>query len=241
MGGCVTYHPNVIPLLSTRQVSAAAYMEVAGEPGGDFYDYYLHPDGKISFLIGDVSGKGWKAAQYMHYTLNAFRELIKDNPSATELIHQLNKRVSSAFDRLHFVTLTYVQINQTGKYFSYVRAGHCPLLYYSAPKHTCNFLDDKGLGLGIIRNNVFSANLYEYYIEWEKNDLLILYTDGLTETEDKDTGRIFCPELLCQTVLHTQSQPPVAICSSILNAFHQAVAEPRNPDDLALIVIKFAR
>jgi serine phosphatase RsbU (regulator of sigma subunit) len=235
----VTYQ-QAVSLYENEYLSAAGFLEVPHNPGGDFYDFYENEEGKISFIIGDVSGKGQMAAYYMRSTKSIFRQLAKENLSASELIGKLNDSVSAVYDKLHFVTLTYLQVDSSQKQFSYIRAGHCPLLYYSATKNECTYFEDKGMGLGIIRDAVFSAQLHEYKMNYHANDVLVLFTDGFIEAVDDVTGNTFDMGNMKNVLQNLNAEPAEAICNGILNAFRQRVTQPRNPDDLALIVIKFA-
>jgi serine phosphatase RsbU (regulator of sigma subunit) len=235
-----THSPQVLSLVANNKVSAAGYLEVAGEPGGDFYDFFEHAPHKISFIIGDVSGKGSKAAAYMLETKRYFRQLAGENLAPTDLIERLNESVSAVFDKLHFVTLTYVQLNTSVRQFSYIRAGHCPLLYYTASNNECFYFKDKGLGLGIIRNRFFSSQIHEYKVMYNSNDILVLFTDGLIESEDTLTNNVFNLKKLKDVVSALSEHTAQAICNEILHAFRKEISRPKNPDDMALIVIKFA-
>jgi phosphoserine phosphatase RsbU/P len=218
----------------------AGYMEVADKPGGDFYDFYRHDNGKISLIIGDVSGKGQLAAQYMQATKNIFRELVVKNLTAAELISRLNENVSAIYDRLHFITLTYVEIDTAGKMFTYIRAGHCPVLFYSAEKNHCSYLEDKGTGLGIVRDGAFSAMIHAYTIPVNSNDIVVLFTDGFVEAVDEMSGNLFETNDLKVVVESEHDSHSDAICNSILQQFRTCIKTQKDPDDLALIVIKFA-
>jgi len=235
----ITYQ-QAVSIFENEFLNASGFIEVAGEPGGDFYDFYESADGKISFIIGDVSGKGQKAAHYMQETKSVFQRLAKENLPPRELVNQLNQSVSETYDKLNFVTLTYLQVSNTKSQFSYIRAGHCPLLYYSAEKNECEYFNDNGIGLGIIRDGVFSARLYEYQKSFQPNDVVVLFTDGLIEAIDELSGNTFEMADVCSSLQKQHENTSEAICSGILNEFYRKIKSRKNPDDLALIVIKFA-
>jgi phosphoserine phosphatase RsbU/P len=232
-------YQSAVSIFTNSAIDAAAFLEVADEPGGDFYDFVESPEGNTSFIIGDVSGKGQAAADYMRQTKKAFHALVKENAAPVNLIKNLNDAVSDCYDKLHFVTLTYLQVAADKKQFSYIRAGHCPLLYYSAAENECSYFDDKGIGLGIIRNGVFSAMMHKYTVSFGSNDVMVLFTDGLTEATDELTGKTYSMDTLRQTLMNNKEQPAQAICDGILHDFRTAIQQQKNADDLALIVIKF--
>jgi sigma-B regulation protein RsbU (phosphoserine phosphatase) len=232
-------YQSAVSIFSNSLFNAAAFIEVVDEPGGDFYDFYETPDGNTSFIIGDVSGKGQVAADYMRETKKVFHSIVKENLLPADLINKLNDSVAATYDKLHFVTLTYLQIDIIQKQFSYIRAGHCPLLYYSAAKNTCEYFEDKGIGLGIIRDNVFSAMMHEYKMNFGSNDVLVLFTDGLIEAVDELSKNSFTMDALSRTLLNHKEHNAQDICDGILNSFRSVIHSQKSPDDLALIVIKF--
>jgi serine phosphatase RsbU (regulator of sigma subunit) len=132
-----------------------------------------------------------------------------------------------------------LQIDNLQKQFSYIRAGHCPLLYYSAAKNSCEYFEDKGIGLGIIRDNVFSAMMHEYKMDFGSNDVLVLFTDGLIEAVDESSQNSFTMDALCNTLRNYKECTAQDICNGILNDFRSVIHSQKSPDDLALIVIKF--
>jgi phosphoserine phosphatase RsbU/P len=218
----------------------AGYMEVADKPGGDFYDFHQHDNGNISLIIGDVSGKGQLAAQYMQATKNIFHELVVKKMPAAELINRLNESVSVIYDRLHFITLTYVEIDVVNKLFTYIRAGHCPVLFYDYKKNLCRYMEDKGTGLGIVRDGAFSATIHNYKIPVNSNDIVVLFTDGFVEAVDEESGNLFEMSDLKTVVESNYKSNSDTICNSILQQFRSRIKTQKDPDDLALIVIKFA-
>ena len=232
-------YQSAISIFSNAWINAAGFIDVADEPGGDFYDFYETPDGNTSFIIGDVSGKGQAAADYMRETKKAFHAIVKENPSPVSLITKLNDSVSVSYDKLHFVTLTYLQADADKKQFSYIRAGHCPLLYYSAAKNECSYFDDKGIGLGILRNGIFSAMMHEYKVNYGSNDIVVLFTDGLIEAIDELSGNVFEMNDVKKAFQKRIHLPAEEICNGILADFRVVIKSRKNPDDLAMIVIKF--
>ncbi len=229
--------PNTFP--NDASVEISAFIEPSRELGGDFYDYFELKNNRLAIVIGDVSGKGMPAALYMAEIKGIFQALTQFDLSPEDLIEKANHAISACFDRNHFVTLAYLIIDKNERKFSYVRAGHCPLLFHQSELNKVSFLEDKGIGLGILRNVVFATHIHIYEHAFNANDMLVLYTDGLVETEDRITRKTYDYGDLMKSLNRARKTTALAVKEQILEDFRDAIAHPENPDDLALIVIKF--
>jgi serine phosphatase RsbU (regulator of sigma subunit) len=217
----------------------AGFIEPSKELGGDFYDFFQLDNNKTAIVIGDVSGKGMPAALYMAEIKGIFQSLAQFNLSTKELILKANETISNCFDKSHFVTLAYVVIDKGTKKFTYVRCGHCPLLFYEFKTNNTEYFTDKGIGLGIIRSKSFENHIYLYEKEFHANDILVLYTDGFIEAIDKRTKKLFGFNEMKLSLETARKITAEDIKRDILNDFKHTVTLQENPDDLALIVIKF--
>ena len=164
----------------------SAFSKPAAEVGGDYFDTYKINNHRIAIVIGDVSGKGTSAAFHMSQMKGIFQSLVQLNLSARDFIIKANNALSGCLDRTSFITSTYFVIDTERKKFEFSRAGHCPTLYYSAKKNTVTFLEDNGLGLGILRDDQFDEFVEVNEVEYDSGDILFLYTDGITEAKNSD-------------------------------------------------------
>ena len=150
-------HDSLIPthVEVNDDLEISAFSDAAAEVGGDYFDTYKMDPNRLAIIVGDVSGKGTSAAFHMSQMKGVFQSLVQLNLSAKEFIIKANNALSGCLDRTSFITATYFIIDSSSKKFEFSRAGHCPTLYYSAKDKKVSFLEDNGLGLGILRDHQF--------------------------------------------------------------------------------------
>ena len=147
--------------------------------GGDFYEVNELPDGRIAVVMGDVSGKGLQAAIHLATCKNMIKALMYTHPGdPARILCELNDAINLYFDLSFFVTVFYGVIDTLAGTLTYASAGHPPavLICESGRVHTC--LPSTGTPVG-------SGQSCEYWaqcIDVEPSDLLLLYTDGVTDT-----------------------------------------------------------
>ena len=169
-----------------EDVEMSAFSKPAAEVGGDYFDTYKINDHRIAIVIGDVSGKGTSAAFHMSQMKGIFQSLVQLNLSARDFIIKANNALSGCLDRTSFITSTYFIIDSRQKKLEFSRAGHCPSLYYSSKENKVSYLEDNGLGLGILRDEQFNQFVEVNEINYNSDDILFLYTDGITEAKNAD-------------------------------------------------------
>jgi serine phosphatase RsbU (regulator of sigma subunit) len=234
-------HKNLLPkhFPQHQLFEIAGFIEPSKELGGDFFDYFHLDDDRLALVIGDVSGKGMPAALYMAEIKGIFQSLAQFNLSPEEVIYKANETISDCFDKSHFVTLAYVVIDKKNHKFLYVRCGHCPLLYYNFKTNQTNYFEDQGIGLGIVRTSNFKQHINLYEKEFHKNDMLVLYTDGLIEAVDKKTQKSYGFNELIRSLETARKITVTDTMKDLLSDFNNTISVQENPDDLAIIVIKF--
>lgn len=147
---------------------------------GDYFDFAIRPDGKMYFVIGDVSGKGVTAGLMMAGLQVAFRIFSKSDPDPATLVTQLNAALKENLPRSKFVTLFLGRLDTNSGAVEYVNAGHTPPLWLR--KDGARELTESDLLLGIIPDAVF----YNRTLQLEPGDSLVLFTDGVTEARDEE-------------------------------------------------------
>ena len=151
--------------------------------GGDFFDYL--PAGeegeRLGVAVGDAASKGLSAAVEALYVSGALKMGVELQTNMASLVKKINNLVNWTFSDSRFVTL-FVGEFTDGKsgLFLYVNAGHNPPFFYKKSKDEFSQLDPTGPALGIAPN----ARYYIGNVNFEKGDILILYTDGITEATD---------------------------------------------------------
>ncbi len=148
--------------------------------GGDYYDYLLFPDGRVGVLVGDVAGKGMPASLLMSSLQARCQVLFEDGDDLARKIGRLNKAVSANCPDNRFITFFMGVIDPTNGEFVYTNAGHNPPVVVRA---TGEFETLKGAG-GVILGILPMATYQEARMTLNHGDVLVLFTDGVTEAPD---------------------------------------------------------
>src|SRR5215212_403188 len=146
---------------------------------GDYYDFAIRPEGKVYFVIADVSGKGVTAGLMIAGLQVTFRIFSKSDPDPATLVTQLNVALKENLPQSKFVTLFLGRLDTKTGMIEYVNAGHTPPLWLS--KNGAVELTESDLLLGVVSRAEFNTRR----LQLDPGDSLILFTDGLTEARDR--------------------------------------------------------
>lgn len=215
-----------------------AFSEAADEVGGDYYDTYRINKDKIAIIIGDVSGKGTSAAFHMAQMKGIFHALAQLNLSATEFLIKANRSISTGLDKTSFITVSYFIINEKDGTVEFARAGHCPTLYYSTETQSSTYFTNKGLGLGIIRNDDFENYVQVYSFEYKPGDVMVLYTDGITEAKNSKNDE-YGYERLKAVLKENATMTAEDIQVSLIGDLYEFCEQKELDDDYTTVIIKF--
>jgi len=152
---------------------------------GDYYDFAVRPNGRVYFVIGDVSGKGVTAGLMMAGLQVAFRIFSKSDPDPATLVTQLNVALKENLPQSKFVTLFLGRLDTNTGEIEYVNAGHTPPLWLR--RNEVQEMTDSDLLLGVVTK----AEFVNRKLQLAPGDSLILFTDGLSEARnaaDADLG-----------------------------------------------------
>ena len=182
----------ISPKLATLDV-ATCYLPALAEAeiGGDFFDILDFGGGKVGLVVGDVSGKGMKAAVHTAEAKYMLRGFASENPDPQHVMTMLNKAISTYVEEFNFVTLIYALIDPEERTLTYANAGHEPPLILHQDTRTVTELKPDGPVLGVVNDHDYAAGRADL----TKDDLLILYTDGVTDVPGNG-GRFGCERLV---------------------------------------------
>jgi sigma-B regulation protein RsbU (phosphoserine phosphatase) len=207
----------------------------ANTVGGDFYDVIPLPDGRLALAIGDVAGKGSPAALLMALLLAMLRTLVDEGLETSRLIERLNAQVAKHSPASRFITFFFGLYDPASGALDYVNAGHLPPVIRRADGRfeRITGATGSGLALGMFEEAKYATNQTRI----EPGDLLLLYTDGITEAENP-AGRAFEEPGLESVLAQSWSSDVLEIGRTILSAVEHYAAEARLQDDLTALVLK---
>jgi len=202
---------------------------------GDYYDFLSLPEGRLGIVIADVSGKGVAASLIMTMCRAVLRSLAATQKSPAQVLRLLNQQLYDDIQEDMFVTIIYAILDPTNHVITLARAGHeIPLLWKNGHVEP---LKSPGMAIGIDSGELFDANIQEIAISLEAGDLLLLYTDGVTEaqnTQQQEFGRENLKNALC-TSAESGAQKTVENIILHINRFKGDAAAY---DDITLIAIQ---
>lgn len=219
------------------------YWRTAREVGGDFYDIFLLPDGRLGLVIADVADKGMPAALFMTLVRTLVRATVQSLETPDQVLRRVNEIIEPDAPQGMYVTLVYAVIDlQTGR-MDYANAGHNPPLVQRSGERRLDNLIRTGMALGVVSDNPIEGK----QITLEPGDYLVLYTDGITEAFSPQ-GELYGNQRLQETIRAfdegalTDAQPHPATARALLNAIDGAVSkfveDAPLSDDLTLVVVK---
>jgi sigma-B regulation protein RsbU (phosphoserine phosphatase) len=201
--------------------------------GGDFFDFYQLPDGRWAFVIADVSGKGVPAAMFMAFSVTVLRFAMGLSFTPIEVMDRANQVMISDQKSKMFATVfvTYLDLD-TGK-IECASAGHNPPLLYRAREGRCEYLEISGVAMGLFTNATFEQESSIL----EPGDILVMYTDGITEIVDA-ADEEFGEEQLEGLIVENAALSAQGLTDLIVESITEFAIHQGTFDDETLIVIK---
>jgi sigma-B regulation protein RsbU (phosphoserine phosphatase) len=199
--------------------------------GGDFYDVFWLPDGRVGLLMADVSGKGLPAAIQTAMVKYMLRSYAIEDASPASVLMRLNRGLCAFIDPDLFVTAFYGLLCPDSGRLHYGNAGHDSPILALKQQDFCTSLDTTGPALGLDP----AVAYFERTVHFNPGDLLLLYTDGVTDARRGD--ELFGRERLEELLAGLSDAKPNRIVSQIYRTV-RAFAEGDLHDDCALLVLK---
>ncbi len=207
------------------------------ELGGDTFDFISVKDNHYIY-IGDVTGHGVPAAMVMTMVHTLIRTFVEMYASAMDVLVNTNRRLKSRIRSTMFMTLLMLRWNSAEKKMYFVGAGHEHLMIYRAKTNQCEVKPTGGIALGMVPDN--SKLIKEVEVPLEIGDVIVLYSDGITEARNM-TGEMYSLERLKVAVerFATQYQAD-GIMNHVAQDFSHFVGNHVQEDDISLIAIRYA-
>lgn len=150
--------------------------------GGDFYAFFQTADAQQAIAVGDISGHGIEAALLMGLAKKLLEVHGRGRASPAQTLALANRDIFSDLDERTFVTVFYGLLDTRAQVLRFSRAGHEPLILYNPRRTpTLSVIDSKGMALGMDEGTSFEQAIEEVEVPLRPGDLLVQYTDGITE------------------------------------------------------------
>ena len=213
-------------------LEAYGFTRPANTVGGDFYDVLQMPDGRLVIALGDVSGKGSPAALLMALTLAILRTLVDEGLGPAALAQRLNVQVARHAPGSRFVTMFLAVFDPVTGALHYVNAGQNPPILRRV-NGALERLTSGGVALGM-----FDLSAYTAGDTWlAPGDVLVLYSDGITEAENKQ-GVFFDESGLEDVINRHWWEDAATLGKAIVTSVEGHATDTRLADDLTVLAIR---
>ncbi len=231
----LSFLPNEVPHYPGFEIATLCIP--ANEVGGDYYDFINLGDDKFGVVIGDVSGKGIPAAFHMTLTKGFLKAQVKESYSPKEVLIKMNELFYENVSRGNFISMIYGVFDLKDHTFAFARAGHNPVIIRSDQKKKIEQLCPNGIALGLEKGIVFSRFIEQMQINISKNDMFVLYTDGISEAMN-DNKIEFGEDRLENIVKansHVSAREMIDVIQQKISEF---VGNTAQHDDMTMIIVK---
>lgn len=206
------------------------HCEMARQVGGDYFDYMLQGP-YLYVVVADVSGHNLPAALTMVNFRSVLRSQISVGGRPREILERTNRLIyADLASNEQQITAALLRFHLSDKTVLYANAGHHPIFYLDRDKQEAESLYADGILLGAIEE----AQFEEKERTWQPSDHLLLYTDGIVESRDKE-GRVFGQAALARLVAAYRQLPSSTLVHLILKDAHRHIGSRPVDDDLTLM------
>jgi sigma-B regulation protein RsbU (phosphoserine phosphatase) len=219
-------------LYAATGIEAFGVTRPANTVGGDLYDVIRRPDGRIVFALGDVAGKGSPAALLMALVVAMLRVLVDEGLEPEELANRLNVQVSRHAPASRFVTMVMGSYDPDSGKLTYVNAGQNPPVLRRVSGQF-EKLTEGGMALGMFEQATYRSGS----LTLDAGDVLVLYSDGVTEAENP-SGVAFDDAGLQLVIGQHWWQDLNTLGTSVLRAVEAHASGGKIVDDLTVLAVR---
>jgi serine phosphatase RsbU (regulator of sigma subunit)/CRP-like cAMP-binding protein len=223
--------PRGIPRLQGYEF--CAHMIPAKSVGGDFFDFIPLDSDSLAIAIGDVCDKGISAALFMAMVRSFVRAETHPGSSPKEVLQRVNSHLRNMNDKDMFVTILFGILNRTTKRFSYARAGHEPPIFFDGLGSVKRMPQSNGMALGIFD----ALTLDEQTIEFSKNSMLLLCSDGIPDATNRQNER-FGFNGIIRALDAMQQLSTQRVCNELIKAGIEHQGGSPQFDDMTVLAVK---
>lgn len=222
------------PLPPQPAFAVHGLMETAKEVGGDFYDYFMIDDRRLGIVVADVSGKGVAAALFMAITRTLVKATAMTAPTPSATIDEVNAFLAAENDQMMFVTLFHGVLDLETGQLDYVNAGHNPPLLVTGNGAVNPLARSGDPAIAVVEGFGFKRMTARL----SPGDVLVLYTDGVTEAFDP-SGAAFGEERLERVVAELRNAPVAEVANAVRDAVLAFEDGAERADDLTCLALSY--
>ncbi|MEE9268857.1 MAG: SpoIIE family protein phosphatase [Candidatus Krumholzibacteria bacterium] len=229
--------PRDYPAVSGYDI--APYYQAAKDVGGDYYDFVHVDEGALGVVVADVSGKGVPGSLVMTMIRTALRMEARGNKNASDVMGRVNAFVTDDMKKGMFVTMFYVILDSKNRTISYASAGHNPMILYRGEGREIYFLNPKGfpVGISLPDASLFNRSIGLEKIKLKKDDMLVIYTDGVTEAMNEKREQ-YGEERLVQLIEENGHFHPTKFIEELEKSIKAFTGGYAQNDDITVVAIK---
>jgi len=227
--------PSEAPAIDGFQISGINVP--ARQVSGDYFDYIQVDQDRLGVAIADVSGKGVPASLIMAICRSVLRAEAARNPSPADVLRKVNRQLYPDIKEDMFISMAYLILGHQQDGVTLARAGHDAPLWYKRQSQTVMPVKSPGMVVGIDSGSVFDRLTVDFAVPLERNDCLVLYTDGVTETLNSE-GDEFGVDRMMQSVRASANDSAQAIVKRIIEDVREFTGSVPQNDDMTLIAIR---
>jgi len=206
----------------------------AQEVGGDYYDYFKVGENRIFFSIADVAGKGMPAAFYMAEIKGIIRSTAHSKKDLKNIVEEINYTIHNSIEKISFITAIVGYLDISKQEIHYIRCGH-PLPIKISQTEKVEELYSEGIALGL--QNSIKAHLEETIIKLNPGDIMLFYTDGLSEMKD-DKGSLYGAKRIISFLKEEEMDNVEAYKRAIKEEVYSFIGENYIEDDITILIIR---
>ena len=227
--------PQKIPFFESVEI--AAFSHPAMEIGGDYYDLIHIDDKHIGLAIADVSGKGIGGALMMAVCRSVLRVNAANVYDPATMLASMNETLSSNLAEDMFISMLYLVLNLDTHQLSYARAGHEAPIVIRNGEPTATQEESAGIAIGLVDSETFAAVIETRNISLHSGDLIVSYTDGITEAMNEAEDE-WGTEQLTLAIEKMASSSASDLLTNIRKDVAAFTGDSRQSDDMTMLALK---
>lgn len=218
----------------SARLTATGYCYPAEKVGGDYYDYFSLPDAQVGLVIGDVMGHGFHTGLMVAMAKSCLQMQLKTDYSIPSVMTAMGDMVHGFVhgEQALFMTFCYMIVDLKKHTVSFSNAGHAYPYHYRATQKQLEELESNCCPLGILEFQDYEIS----QAEWERGDIIVLYTDGIVEARNK-SGEDFGEEALKMLIAENAHLSPVELKEAVLNKLNSFCQDVIQADDVTLVTV----